>query len=589
MPRLPPMPPPRFPYSEAGLSAEEAAAHLLGRFTFGPTPGEVGRVAEEGLEAWFERQLRADAPDPEWERMTRADPTLARPTEVVVTRLVTVKELRKRAFAAGATATLKPERATRVVWRKQFNAYKEAEGLVLAPELLADARRARIVRAIVGRNQLHEVLSAFWANHLYVGQGPAANPFLGAYDREAVRPHALGPFGRLLLASARHPAMLLYLDNAVSSAPRGTPTAARGLGRIGGRSKGLNENYARELLELHTLGADGPYTQDDVGAVARVFSGWGLVPFKHRREGPAAWEALLDAAGPQRDRFLLDGLFLFRADLHDASPKTVLGEHLPAGGGVEEGERLLDRLALHPSTARHLATTLARRFAADTPPDVLVDTLADAYLASGGDTQAVLRALAASPMFWSEGVVRAKVKTPFELVVGAVRATGAQVEFKNGLQAHLAALGEAPFGHIAPDGYPDHASAWINAGTLLGRMRFGVDLASGEVDGVALDPDRLVAEAGYDPRDPADALEACVDLLLAGRDREGTRELLRPVVEQAAYADRVVAAAPPPAAPPPGEDDEPFEEPVRRRRQRPTSPAQQALSVVLGSPEFQRQ
>ena len=584
------MPSDRIPYRQAGLSAPEAAAHLLGRFTFGAAPGEVARVAEQGLDDWFEAQLRADAPDSAWDEMARSIPAVSLATEAAVARTVSPKRLREQALAAGAIASLQPPKGTRDAWLGRLDAFRQAEGLFVARELADAAVRARIARAALGQNQLHEVMAAFWANHLYVGKKDLLAQFLGAYDRDVIRPHALGRFGTLLGASARHPAMLLYLDNVQSSAAKGAATTAARLPRAPGRSKGINENYARELMELHTLGVDGPYTQADVVAVARVFTGWHVVPASLLRKGPDAWAGLLEKAGPDRDRYVLDGLFLFRADLHDAGPKTVLGEQVPAGGGIEEGDRLLDRLARHPVTARHLASKLARRFAADLPPDDLIGTLTAAFLSSGGDTRAVLRALVASPAFWSEPVVRAKVKTPFELAISAVRGTGAQIDFENDLDRQLRALGEAPFAHLAPDGYPDHASAWINAGTLLGRMRFGVDFATGRLDGVHLDAGRFVAQAGYDPRDTSDALDACLDTLLAGRDHDSTRELLQPVLQQSAYADRIAAAAPPPATEEDGEDSD---RPRRLKKSRgappPSTPAQQALSVVLGSPEFQRQ
>ena len=555
-------------------------------------------MAASGLERWFEQQLRADAADPAWEQVARGVPALAATPEEAIVRTVSMKGLRERALADGAIETMRPDKKKWrewKAWQAKLEAYRQAEGLFTTGELSRAARNARVARAVRGENQLHEVMAAFWANHLYVGQKPQVGPFLGAYDRDVIRPHALGPFRTLLGASARHPAMLVFLDNAESSAPKGAPRLAPTLPRVGGRSKGINENYARELMELHTLGVDGPYTQADVVAVARAFTGWHTVPLGLLRKGPAAWTALLDKAGSHRDHYVLDGLFLFRADLHDAGAKTALGLSLPAGGGIEEGDQLLAHLAAHPATARHLAAKLARRFAADTPPEELVDELAAAFQQSGGDTRAVLSALVASPMFWSEGVVRAKVKTPFELVVGAVRGTGARVEFENGLLGQLASLGEAPFGHLAPDGFPDHASAWINAGTLLNRMRFGVDLAGGEIPGVYLDADETAAAAGYDPRDAGDALEAFLDLLLPGRDLDSARELLRPVLEQPAYADRVAAAAPPPAADLDDEDDEdggdtaPRRQKKKRRVSPLSTPAQQALSVVLGSPEFQRQ
>jgi len=285
---------------------------------------------------------------------------------------------------------------------------------------------------------------------------PVVRGFVGAFEREAIRPHVLGRFGDMLLAVARHPAMLFYLDNARS------------------RRDAINENYAREIMELHTLGVDGGYTQKDVTELARVLTGWSI-------------------AMPRQG-----GGFVFRPRMHDSGAKTVLGVRLAAGGGIGEGEKMIRFLAHHPATAHHIATKLCQRLVSDDPPKALVDRVAKTFLASGGDLRKTVKAVIDSPEFWQPGVYRAKVKSPFEYVVSAIRAVDAKVVDARPVARALQQIGEPLYGAQPPTGYSDKAEAWENAGALMGRLNFALALAGNTLPGVRSDVGALVPEPSVD-------------------------------------------------------------------------------------------
>jgi uncharacterized protein (DUF1800 family) len=437
---------------------------------------------------------------------------------------------------------------------------------------------------------------------------PIVAGLTGAFEREAIRPHLGGSFGDLLRAVATHPAMLIYLDNARSIGPD-SPAGQR-LG------KGLNENYARELLELHTLGVDGGYTQQDVIEVARAFTGWTVLPAGPAREQV---EKRLDRVRQFGGLgFRTDGDFLFRADMHDSAAKTILGQRLPAGRGMEDGEAVLDLLARHPSTARHLAGKLAVRFVSDKPSRALVDRLAGVYLQSGGDTRQVLRAIVQAPEFWSRDAVGAKIKSPFELAVSAVRVSGAHIEDPRPLLDWVSRMGQPLYAYQAPTGYPDRAEAWVNTGSLLNRMNFGLQFAAEKVRGVAMDLPSLCDGRGPESREAA--LRTYASLLLPGRDLGATIKMLTPMVSAPNLAHHVDQAAVPQdgaaaagqVAGKPAESmaggmasmagmagaDAADHEPARpaggmaelTAAPKPgmPSPLEQVVGVILGSPEFQR-
>jgi uncharacterized protein (DUF1800 family) len=327
--------------------------------------------------------------------------------------------------------------------------------------VLTNLQQQKVLRAAYSERQLEEVMVDFWFNHfnVFAGKGQT-RVYLTEYERDTIRPRVLGSFRELLGAVAESPAMLFYLDNWRSSAPV-EPRERRGMPRPPQtrRRSGVNENYARELMELHTLGVDGGYTQQDVQEIARAFTGWTIA---NPREG---------------------GRFVFNPRMHDTREKTVLGQRVRAGGGRTDGEQVLDMLARHPSTARFIATKLARRFVSDEPPAALVARAAARFTSSGGNIRDVVRTIVTSPEFFAPEARRAKVKTPFEFVVSAVRATGLETSNALPLVQALRGLGMPIYGSQPPTGYADRAEAWVNAGALLGRMNFAVALTSGSLSG----------------------------------------------------------------------------------------------------------
>jgi uncharacterized protein (DUF1800 family) len=598
----------RLPWREAGLTERQAAAHLLDRFAFGPRgPREIDEVVALGLEVWLDRQLAADLPEADLERRLAELPgldlssreivetypsrgmLLARARregvlgEEMMARLGEALEARGRGTEGGRGEGMEgldaASAAELAEVRRRLRELARERGYRRQRELYETLVSQKLLRAVESPNQLREVLTDFWYNHFNVSLTDGeARFFVLPYERDVLRPRALGRFRDLLGATARHPAMLLYLDNARSVAPEGAVTTLdrrrgarpRRLGGTGAglpdRPRGLNENYARELLELHTLGVDGGYTQKDVLEVARAFSGWTVAP-------PPMLDRLDRFEGRRLERlrragFVLDGLFLFRAGGHDAGTKTVLGTRLPAGRGIEDGEEVLDLLARHPATAHHLAGKLAVRLVSDTPPPALVDRLAGVFTFSGGDLRRVILELAYSPEFWSPEARQAKIKSPFELAVSSLRALGAQVDDPRPVVRWIGRMGQNLYAYPAPTGYPDQAAAWVNTGSLLNRMNFGLELAAGRTGGVRFDLAQLAG--GREPESRQDALATYAALLLPERDLEGTRRLLAPLLDEPELAARV--------------------RPTPRRggpSPRP-SPVEQVVGLILGSPEFQR-
>lgn len=567
----------RMPWRQAGLDEREAAAHLLNRFAYGPRPGQIEEVLRTGLERWFERQLAAGFPDREVGERLRELPALEMSPAEIARRYPApgrvLVEARREGVIPEDAERASPDGADRRSLRAGVREWALDRGYHSQRELTGQLMTQKLYRAVESENQLVEVMTDFWFNHFNVSlTDRQARGYLLSYERDAIRPHALGKFRDLLGATARHPAMLLYLDNARSAAPAGAATPLEEeIGRLprrrpgfGGmvneeaeerrrrRPEGLNENYARELLELHTLGVDGGYTQEDVVQVARAFTGWTLLPpGRARRASGMGFQA--------------EGEFLFRADLHDAGEKVVLGRRLPPGRGIEDGEQVLDLLAAHPATARHLAAKLAVRFVSDRPPEALIDRLSAVYLRSGGDLRSLLRAIAGSPEFWSREAVAAKIKSPFELAVSAIRALDGQIEDPRGTLDWIRQMGQPLYACPAPTGYPDRAEAWVNTGALLSRMNFGLQLASGRVGGVDFDLPDL--NRGREPGSRGEALQVYARLLLPGRDLGPVLELLGLRVGDPGFSEKLsreVDEAHPPAA------------------------VEQVVGVILGSPEFQR-
>jgi uncharacterized protein (DUF1800 family) len=477
------------PASAPLLPSDDASiVHALERLTFGARPEDIARARRIGLAAWIDGQLQPSRIDDHaLDARLAASKTLQLSSEDIARDyfLPARAERRQRMRQSPGTTDGQPmvEGALRpegpdVSPRQPSEAQRNQQRVLL------ELSEAKILRAVYGERQLEEVLVDFWFNHFNVFAGKGlTRAYVTEYEREAIRPHVLGTFRDLLGATAKSPAMLFYLDNWMSSAPGveratgsrplGSPSGTRPVRRSRGtderaagaalrRSSGLNENYARELLELHTLGVDGGYTQEDIVNVARAFTGW-----------------TIDRPGR--------GGFRFASSMHDAGEKTVLGQTIKPGGGQDDGERVLDIIAAHPSTARSIAAKVARRFVSDEPPQALVDRAAARFRATGGNLREVVRVIVTSPEFFEPAARAAKVKTPFEFVASALRATGANVENGIPLVRALRDLGMPVYFCQPPTGYDDTADAWVSSGALVNRMNFALELAGGRLRGVTVD------------------------------------------------------------------------------------------------------
>ncbi|HLH04031.1 MAG TPA: DUF1800 domain-containing protein [Bryobacteraceae bacterium] len=420
--------PPNYAAFNRPLSEEDQLRHALDRLTFGPRPGDLERLDQMGLKRWLDEQLH--------------------PEKIAENSLLIEK------LSPLTSLNLAPPQ-TYALYESEKSAGQKGPN-----PAARDLIDAKILRAIYSNRQFAELLDDFWFNHFNVFLNKGADRyFLAVYERDTIRPHLFGKFYDLLLATAESPAMLFYLDNWQSAGP---DLAVRAPNNKRAR-RGLNENYGRELLELHTLGVNGGYMQKDVIEVARCFTGWTI-----RQPGKG-------------------GEFFYSDRLHDKGAKVVLGHVIPAGGGMKDGLEVLEILAHHPATAHHISLELAQRFVADDPPPSLVNRMSETFLKSGGDLRKVLQTMLKSPEFWSEGAYQAKVKTPFEMVVSAVRAANANVDSANALAGQIQKLGEPLYRKIEPTGYSSANTEWINSASLLDRMNFALALAQNRVKGVHVD------------------------------------------------------------------------------------------------------
>jgi uncharacterized protein (DUF1800 family) len=399
--------------------------------------------------------------------------------------------------------TYKGPRAMQLVDGMKPEQRETVEAIVQPQAVLGELAEAKLLRAIYSDRQLEEVMSDFWFNHfnVFIGKGPDRY-MINAYERDVIRPHAMGKFKDILAATAKSPAMLFYLDNWQSVGPdselavygpqrRGARRGrfARPRPQAKNRPSGLNENYAREIMELHTLGVDGGYTQKDVTELAKVLTGWSIEQ-------------------PQ-----LGGSFRFNERAHEPGAKYILG-HKIGEHGEKEGEEMLDILAHHPATAKFISRKLAMRFVSDNPPQSLVDRMAETFMKKDGDTREVLRTLFHSPEFWAADAYRAKLKTPFEFVASAARVSGADIQNALPLVATLNRMGMPLYAMQPPTGYSMKAEAWVNSSALLNRMNFALQLGSGKLPGTSLDPQVLIH--GPAPEDSVAALSALEQSILAG-------------------------------------------------------------------------
>ncbi len=544
-------------------TADQQVQHVLNRLAFGPRPQDVALLRRMGVDAWMAQQLQPERlPDSATAAVLRQYRTLSYSAD----RLLQAYPPPGVALAQAARRGTGPVTAQdSLMLRRQAR-----EGV----QALGELASSRVARAVVSERQLEEVLVDFWENHFNVFAGKnLTRYFLNDYDR-TIRQHAMGNFRELLGAVAKSPAMLYYLDNWQSVADSGRPVlqpvsprvaARRGelvrraarqrgatpeqlarLQQAAQRRRGLNENYARELMELHTLGVDGGYTQQDVVEVARALTGWTL-----ERGGQG-------------------GGFVFRPQVHDAGAKTILGVKFPAGRGQDEGEQVLDLLARHPKTAEYIATKLARRLVSDTPPPALVARATRTFRSTKGDIRETVRTIVTSAEFFSADAYRAKVKTPFELVASTLRALEASPDITMRTAQVVSRLGQPIYGHQAPNGYPETGDAWMNTGAILNRINFGLSVATDRVPGL-----RLAQWSAWDSLRTL-GREAQVDgvirLLLGGAASGDTRQILitgsNPLLASDTATDSTAMD--------------------RRRAARTANGLAQIVGLAIGAPEFQR-
>jgi uncharacterized protein (DUF1800 family) len=548
------------------LTEEQKIVHVLNRAGFGPRPGDVARVRGMGLQNYLELQLH-----PSRIEDSAAESKLSGFKTLTMSSFELIEQYPPRRKSAN---TEKKTLAEEQKDQGDVPAERPRTMVLNGPgRIIAELAQAKLLRAVYSERQLHEVMVDFWSNHFNVFAAKGANKWLiTAYDRDVIRPHALGKFKDLLEATAKSPAMLFYLDNWMSADPNASldlsrlrelrsnrnrfqPRRRLGVSRDlensdpkmnsdseaprrQNRKLGLNENYARELMELHTLGVDGGYTQQDIIEVARCLTGWTI-------------------SRPRQD-----GEFKFARMLHDDGGKTVLGHKIEAGGGIRDGERVLEILARHPSTSRFIASKLARRFVSDEPVAALVERVADVFRKTDGDIKEMLQAIFDSPEFNSPTVHRAKVKTPFELVASSIRALGGDTQGGLPLMRAVAQMGEPLYLCQPPTGYPDVAEAWVSTGALVNRLNFGLALAANRLAGTRVNLESLVAAGTQTSGDWVQNLAA---VILQGDLSTKTLETLKNQMQAPEVDDKADLS-----------------------NDHAIGPAKIA-GLLLGSPEFQRQ
>ncbi len=627
-----------FPYKQAGLTERQAAAHLLSRFTYGATPGQIDEVVKIGLEKWFEQQIKGGLSDDSLNKMLRKYDAINLTNEQVVKTFPRPAQILRLGIKDGVINKDSVNKGDKKEYRQQLQAYMQKKGLRLQQELFRQFINQKILRATYTNNQLQEILTDFWFNHFNVSitKNDAA-AFIPAYERDIIRPNVLGNFETLLMATAKSPAMLMYLDNFSSAGVSdnnnmgndnkirqkmqqkmeqkvGDSNVIKKLKQVK-KDHGLNENYAREVMELHTLGVDGGYTQQDVTQAARVLTGWTVYPLSDFGYG-SAMKNIVNRLGEdklEQRGFVHDGDFLFAMNRHDNKEKTVLGKTFAADGGYEEGVQLLKMLAHHPSTAKFIAKKMAVRFVNDVPSQSLVDKMAKIFTEKNGDIKEVLITMVSSSEFWSKNALREKTKSPFELAISAVRTLHAQIDQPYQLFNWITRMGQKMYFYQAPTGFPDNGQYWINTGALLNRMNFGLALASQRIPGIKVD--LLAINSRHEPESALSALSIYSKLVMPERNLDETIKRLTPLLNDPDLVKKVDDAAgktaPLIAVNLPGGDDEMMDDTKQKNTKEKISKnnnikkgdlnyasmqtatgsntmLSQVVGIIIGSPEFQR-
>ena len=669
------------PKSGNALTEDQKIQHVLNRLAFGARPGDIENIKSIGLMNYIDMQLNPAAINDQVaeaklvnfsalkmsnEELFAKYPNPGALLQIVAQEMgMTRRDLQQaRAERQNAqmpkedgammgdkpTAPVSPDQMDeadrKMVQQKIQEMYKKYD-LKRPQEISQQLNASRILRAVYSERQLNEVMVDFWTNHFNVyANKQSVRWFLPEYDRDVIRPNAMGNFKDLLLATAKSPAMLYYLDNFESVSPnaempgqranaqnmerlkraetdpkvreqikrnRGLndqqlddfiKRAKQNMGQAQNRMKrGINENYAREIMELHTLGVDGGYTQKDVQEVARAFTGWTIVDARGYRKAAAKmisgndndkrYERMARQMGIPDN--VESGSFFFNENWHDKGEKTVLGQKINESG-MNDGLKVIDILVKHPSTAKFIAKKLAVKFVNDNPSEALVSRVADAFSRSSGDIKTTLRALFTDPEFFAPENYRVKIKTPFEVVVSGVRTLGAETNGMQ-LQAALFKMGEPLYGWQAPTGFPDTAEDWVNTGALLERMNFAVSLASNRIPGTKVDLAKLAGST----EDKHVILDKLVGAVLHGEISTATKSTLMKQMDQPlpepSYAmtdDGAMenASMERPMMDAPGQNAGPRRGQGQQLRLLPPSgnPEQfKVAGLILGSPEFQRQ
>jgi len=622
----------KMPYKKYGYTERQAAARLLDRFTFGAKPGQIDEVVNMGIDRWFDQQLDGQISDEEVSKRLNNFKTLALNNETIVNTYMNAGQVYRFAIKNGLVEKDSSLKADKGEYRNKVREVMQQQGFRPIVELQSELINQKIIKAAYSNNQLHELLTDFWFNHFNVSlTKQQCTQFILTYERDAIRPNVVGNFETMLAATAKHPAMLEFLDNASSVSntnsvvsKRANAFAAQKLQKKADemmankepgaqfmeqavkarKAQGLNENYAREIMELHTMGVDAGYTQADVTAVARALTGWSIRPLV--KDAPA--NNLIERVGKEnleKRGYVFENDFMFRADKHDDSAKIILGKLFPANGGYKEGEEVIHILATNAATANFICKKLATRFVNDTPSVVLVKNMATVFQKTNGNIKAVLMALVNDAAFWNQKVTREKIKSPFELVVSAVRATNADVHQPFQLYNWCARMGQKLYYYQAPTGFPDKAAYWINTGALLNRMNFGLAFAGQKIPGVKMD--LLALNSNHEPESADQALALYSKFLLPERDNAANIKRLSTLVRDENVVDKINQAA---EKTNPTSSDEMMnidmmdsrvkkanEKAILGKKSRPfTMPSNagnnsmvaQVAGIIIGSPEFQR-
>jgi uncharacterized protein (DUF1800 family) len=558
------------------LTADEAILHAMNRLAYGPRPGDLERVRQMGLAKWIDQQLAPNSIDDEAVNARLENlPTLSMSSAQLMQEYPPPKQAAIQAAKGADTAVNSNPQLANVGAAANLTTPGAGKRNALSgpdpnavPRVIADDSKkpqrvieelamVKVTRAIYSERQLQQVLDDFWFNHFNVYAAKGEDKwYLNSYERDVIQPHTLGKFKDLVTATAESPAMLFYLDNFLSADPNAAQrqAALRAMRQNNARrgrapvpqapqgqqakknTRGLNENYGRELMELHTLGVEGGYTQKDVTELARCFTGWTI------------------------DKPRLNPEFKFDKKLHDPDQKIILHKKIHAGG-MKDGEQAVELLARHPSTAKFISTKLARRFVSDNPPPSLVARMAKTFQSSDGDIRAVMHTMIYSPEFWSREAYRAKIKTPFELVISAVRALGTDVDTAMPLVQWVGRIGEPLYQCQPPTGYADTAEAWVNTGALLNRLNFSLTLAGNKIRGARSDVGSLM---GVGATEPQVVLERALQIFLGGQASPTTLDTLQKQLD----SPQVLQAK--------------LDDPVKK------VDLGVVTGLVLGAPEFQR-